>query len=191
MERETSRPRVADLGFRVDARAIHPDWLAVRAHRRVVLEGWDVDLRIVEGGHAIQWRSGPARITEIVAAKPTLAEIPEDGRLLGTDFRRERSVTLRPHPGLEYRSSFEVERCDPSIFDHLNDEAALDASPDALRHAYRSGPGNRLAPPAISLVRFEARPSGISIHTFHSIPEERAILRTHSLIESRLPTAAR
>ena len=59
------RSRVADLMFQVFSRSVHPDWFAVRAHRRLTLEGWEADLRIIEGGHAVVFRSGRVRLTAL------------------------------------------------------------------------------------------------------------------------------
>jgi len=186
MAPSSSRPRVSDLGFRVFSRTLHPDWFAVKSHRRVEQAGWEADLRIVDGGHAIHWRSDRFRLTEVLSGPAT--DLPEPGLLFASNLRHERSAALEPG-GLEYLTSFEVERCDPEVFDHLTDEATLDAGRQVLFHSFATA--NRMDPPAISSIQFEARPKGISIHTFHSFPSERAIVRTHSLFESRLALPSR
>ncbi len=63
-----------------------------------------------------------------------------------------------------------------------------DGSRQALFFSFASP--HRMDPPAVSLIHYETRPKGISIHTFHSFPGERAIVRTHSLFESRLALPA-
>ncbi len=179
--------RVSDLRFQVFARSIHPDWFAVKAHRRVVQDLWEVDIRIVAGGHAIAWRSEGLRMTEALTGSDTT--LPEPGLLFHSHVRHERTARLRPGGGLEYQTSFEVERCDTEVFDHLCAEAALDASRHALFHSFSTT--NRLAPPAVSLIQFEPRAKGLSLHTFHSFPAERAIVRTHSLFESTMALSPR
>jgi len=186
MKSSSERPRVADLTFRVFGRPIHPDWFAVRAHRRVAVDGWVADIRIVAGGHAIAWRAGDVRLTEALAGAST--ELPEDGLLFRSPIRRERAASLRPGAGTEYRACLEVERVDPEVFAHLCDEMALDASRDRLFH--RSAGANRMAPPAISHVKFESRAKGLLVHAFHSFPEERAIVRTQSLFETPIALPA-
>ena len=42
-----------------------------------------------------------------------------------------------------------------------------------------------MAPAPISHVRYEARARGLIVHAFHTFPEERAIVRSQSLIEPR------
>ena len=69
--------RVSDLRFQVFARSIHPEWFAVRGHRRIVQDLWEVDVRIVAGGHAVAWRSEGFRLTETLTGPDT--GLPEPG----------------------------------------------------------------------------------------------------------------
>ncbi len=124
--------KVADLSFQVFGRALHPDWFAVRAHRRVALDGWQADIRIVDGGHAVLWRSGDVLLTEVLAGPST--SLPEPGLLFHSPIRHERAAALRPRAGVEYQTCFEVERVDPEVFAHLCDEMTLDAHRDRLFH---------------------------------------------------------
>ena len=186
MPRGSSQSRVPELGFRVFARSLHPDWFAVRAFRRITRDGWEADIRIVDRGHAIHFRAERSWLTEVLAGPETT--LPETGLLFHAPVRRERTASLRPGDGVDYQTGFEVERCDPEVFDHLCTEATLDASRDGLYHTF--APTNRLAPAALSLIQLEARAKGLSIHTFHAFPAERMILRTHSLFESRLAQPA-
>ena len=175
------RSRVADLVFQVFSRSMHPDWFAVREHRRVTQQGWEADLRIIEGGHAVVFRSGQVRITEVLAGPET--QLPEPGLLFHSLIRHERTATLRPSAAIEYQTCFEVERVDPEVFAHLTEEMTLDADRGRLFHTF--APLNRMAPAPISHVRYESRPRGLTMHAFHTFPEENAIVRTQSLIEPR------
>jgi Protein of unknown function DUF2617 len=176
------RSRVADLAFQVFSRAIHPDWFAVRQHRRIGQDGWEADVRIIEGGHAVTFRAGNVRLTEVLAGPETL--LPEPGLLFHSPIRRERSTSLRPGGSIDYQTCFEVERVDPEVFAHLSDEMTLDASRDRLFH--RFAPVNRMAAAPISHIRVESRVRGLSVHAFHTFPDERAIVRIQSLFEPRV-----
>jgi hypothetical protein len=175
------RSRVADLAFQVFRGSVHPDWFAVREFRRVTQEGWDADIRVIEGGHAVNFRSGGVRLTEVLSGPET--PLPEPGLLYHSPLRHERTATLRPSPAVEYQSCFEVERVDPEVFAHLSDEMSLDASRGRLFH--RFSPVNRLAPAPITHIHFESRVKGLTVHAFHTFPDERAIVRTQSLFERR------
>jgi hypothetical protein len=181
------RSSIADLAFQVFNRSLHPEWFVTRTFRRVELKGWIVDIRIVEGGHTAVFLSGPARLTEVLCGPETV--LPEPGRLFYSHLRRERSTILRPEGTVEYQSCLEVERVDGEIFRHLCDEIALKASGDALLHRFPAS--NRLAPPPISHLQWSARASDLSIQSFHSFPDECAIVRTQSLFELKTPTRPR
>ena len=173
------RSRTADLAFQVFGRSVHPDWFAVREHLRLTQEGWEADLRIIEGGHAVVFRCGASRLTEVLSGPETL--LPEPGLLLHWPARHERSTRLKAGDAFEYQACVGVERVDPEVFAHLTDEMALDPSRGRLFH--RFSPANRMAPAPISHVRFESRARGLIVHAFHSFPDERAIVRTQSLFE--------
>jgi hypothetical protein len=171
--------RVADLAFQVFSRSVHPDWFSVHQFRRVVQGAWEADIRVISGGHAIAFRAGSARLSEVLSGPETL--LPEPGLLFRSSIRHERTTTLRPNPLVEYQTCFEVERVDPEVFAHLSDEMALDGSSGCLFH--RFAPVNRMAPAPITHIRYEARTRGLCVHAFHSFPEEHAIVRTQSLFE--------
>lgn len=181
MSVRSGQSRVAVLTFQVFGRALHPDWFATRAHRRLSQTGWEADVRIVEGGHAIVWSSGPIRISEVLVGPETA--LPESGRLFQSNVRHERSTSLRPGQGVEYQTCFEVERVDPEVFAHLDAELALDPTKGALFH--RFAPTSRLSPAPIVRVHVEPRPRGLSVQAFHTFPDELAIVRTQSLFEVR------
>ena len=42
-----------------------------------------------------------------------------------------------------------------------------------------------MAPAPFTHVHFEARARGLSVHAFHTFPDERAVVRTQSLFEIR------
>jgi hypothetical protein len=181
------RSRVADMAYQVFTRAIHPDWIAVRQHHRVGQDGWEADIRIIEGGHAVSFRAGQVRVTEVLAGPET--HLPDLGLLFHSPIRRERSTTLRPGGELDYQACLDVERVDPEVFAHLSEEMALDASRGRLFH--RFAPANRMAPAPISHIHIEARVRGLSIHAFHTFPDERAIVRTQSLFEPKVASQPR
>lgn len=179
----SSRARVADLLFQVFDRAVHPDWFVPRQHRRCVRDTWQADIRIVDGGHVITWASGSVRLTESLVEAS--AARPEQGRLFCSPIHRERSTVLRPAEGIEYQSCFESERLDRAVFAHVCEELILDGGKSGLFHRFT--PHDRITPPPVSRIHVESRSRGLSIHTFHTFPDECAIVRTQSLFETHVP----
>jgi Protein of unknown function DUF2617 len=183
----SGRSRVAEQTFQVFNRPLHPDWFATREFRRVEQLGWEADLRIIDGGHAVVFRSGAIRLTEIFSGPETT--LPDAGLLFHSHLRRERSTMLRPGGAIEYQSCLEVEQVDLEIFRHLCEEIRLDGSRTRLFHSFTSS--NRLAPAPISHVIVTARVSDLSIQSFHTFPDECAIVRTLSLFEVKAPISKR
>lgn len=181
------RARVADLAFQVFEKPIHPEWLSVHAHRRFARGEWEADVRIIDGGHAVGFRSGSIVLTEILAGPESLP--PSSNLLFNAPIQRERSTAIRPRGLVEYQACLEVERVDPEVFRHLCEEMALDAARDRIFHQFE--PANRLAPPPLSHLRVDPLPRGISIQTFHSFPSELAIVRSQSIYELPAPPPGR
>jgi hypothetical protein len=181
------RSRVSEQTFQVFNRTLHPDWFATRDFRRVEQLGWDADLRIIDGGHALVFRSGAIRLTEILSGPETT--LPEAGVLFHSHLRHERSTILRPGGTIEYQSCLEVEKVDIEIFRYLCEEIRLDGSRNRLFHSFPSS--NRLAPAPISHLLVTSRVSDLSIQSFHTFPDECAIVRTQSLFEVKAPASKR
>jgi hypothetical protein len=162
---------------------IHPDWLTTRVHRRVGQGSWEADIRIIDGGHVIGFRSGSARVSEILINSETV--LPEEGILSRSPIQNERTVQFRPGGIVEYQSCCEVERLENEVFHHLEQEMTLEGSRGDL--FYRFPSMNRLAPVPITRIHLESMLSGLMVHTFHTFPEENAIVRTQSLFEPIVP----
>lgn len=181
------RARVADLAFQLFQKPIHPEWLSIRAHRRFAQGEWEADVRIIDGGHAVGFRSGSIVLTEILAGPdwlPTASKL-----LIHEPVRRERSIAIRPSGLVDYQACLEVERTAPEVFRHLCEEMTLDAARDRLFHRFE--PSGRLAPAPVSHLRVDALPRGLSIQSFHSFPDELAIVRSQSLFELPVPRPGR
>jgi hypothetical protein len=178
MSVSSGRSRVADLAFQVFGRVIQPDWFATRGFRRLTQPRWEADVRLIEGGHAVVWRAGDCRLTEVLCGPETV--LPEPGLLYHSPVRHERTATLRQGEYAEYQTCFDVERIDPELFEHLCDEITRDAR-KGLCHRY--GGTNRLSPSPLAHLWVDPRPGGLSVQSFHTYPEERAIVRTQSLFE--------
>ncbi|MGC8643762.1 MAG: DUF2617 family protein [Isosphaeraceae bacterium] len=175
----SSRARVADLSFRVFNRALHPDWYATRIHRRIAQEHWEADIRIIDGGHVIIFGSDRIRLTEVLCGPET--SLPEPGLLFHSTIRRERTASLHPGGVIEYQTCFDVERADREVFRHLCAEMMADGSRQSLIHCFRTA--NRLLPAPLSHLHLESRARGLSIQSFHTFPDECAIVRSQSLYE--------
>lgn len=181
-----SRSRVPDLSFRVFDRVLHPDWFSVKSHRRVARQGWVADVRIIDRGHLVTWSSGQTRLTELLLS--SAATFPPTGLLYETRVLNEKTTSLRPSAEVEYQSVMEMERTDPDVFAHLSQEFSLDANRSGL--AFEFPAVHRMASGSIIQIALEVSLKGLLIHTFHTFPVERVVVRTQSLFETRLAIPA-
>jgi hypothetical protein len=175
----SGQSHAAHMAFLVYQRALHPEWLATRSFCRVNQAGWEADLRLIDKGHAVMFRSGAVRLAEVLTN--TDSSLPEPGIVYQSDLRRERSTRLSHAGIIEYQSCIEVERVDPEIFRYLCDEVTLDVSRNRIFHRFPSQ--NRMAPAPLAQLHFDVRGRGLSVQSLHTFPDECAILRTQSLFE--------
>ncbi len=177
------RASVADLAFRVFNRPLHPEWFSTRQFRRVSHKEWEADIRIVDGGHFVIFRAGSIALTEVLSGPETA--LPEVGVLFHAHLGRERSALVRPGGMVEYQSCLSTEQIEVEIFRHLSEEIMLDIGPNTLFQHFPSS--NRLLPSPISHVQITGRAFDLSIQSFHTFPDECAIVRTQSLFELQGP----
>jgi hypothetical protein len=78
---------------------------------------------------------------------------------------------------------------DREVFRHLCEEMIADGSRQSLLHCFRTP--NRLLPAPLTHLRVEPRAGGLSLQSFHTFPDECAIIRSQSLYELSLQSPGR
>ncbi len=172
--------RVTDLDFQVYSRTIHPDWYCVRAFKRIVLSTWEVDLRVIHGGHAIHWTVGDTQVSEVLTA--TEWPLPQSHVAYCSKLRQEQSFQFSPGPATSYQSCYSVERLAAPVFRQVAAELELVSGRNnglTVHTAARS----RLNPSALSRIDVDATHQRLCVTCFHTFPDEQAIVRTQSLFE--------
>jgi hypothetical protein len=171
--------RIATPSLRVFTRVIHPEWFQVIKSRRVTRTGWNLDIRVLFGGHSLTWATGDIRLSEILV-DPQQA-LPSAGLVFHASPRQERSTTLRPAQGIEYQICYSIERLDPEVFRHVNEELLVNAQPGTL--VWQEPLKDRFSLAATSRIDLDAQDKRLLIQAFHTIPDALAIVRTQSLFE--------
>jgi hypothetical protein len=179
MSVRSGRSRIADLEFQVFNRTLHPEWFTTREFRRVGRTRWEADLRIVEGGHVIMFRSEGVRIVETLYGLE--AALPEPGPVFHRPLRHEQYASIRPGGTVSYQSCFAVERLAPEVFRHLSEEFTVIAPAGRLFHRFPRS--NRLSPEPISQIHVDSMVQHLSVQCVHTFPDECAIVRTQSLFD--------
>jgi hypothetical protein len=175
------RPRVSDLVFQLYGRPLHPEFFDILAVRKIQREDYELTVRITRTGHVITWENRDVCLTELTAAADQL--LPERRRLLSYRVRGEHSDSLLCAHGISYQMSFQVEALPPEIFLHVHDEILADGGKRGLLYNFQ--PNHRLSLAPLGFVTVEARPGCLILTTFHTFPDEHAIVKSQSLIEKK------
>jgi hypothetical protein len=180
---QSIHPSAFELAFRLYDRAIHPELFDIRASQRLEGSGWKAQLNICAGGHVIALRTTDGVATEL--AIPARLHTPDRGLAAGHKLGSSKDWTLSLACGVRAHFSAHVDAVDAIAFRNIEQELTLDARKAAL--SYRFPGAGRLQPGPLSVIRAEPLAHGVMFHSFHTFPENSAILRTQSLYE--LPAA--
>lgn len=182
------RPRVADLVFQAYARPLHPELFDVVAVRAVRHADYAVEVRLTRTGHVVVFAKGDVCLTEVADIDQSLAS---KRRLMRFPVRGEHAFTTLCAADVTYRTSFQLERMSDETFRHFTAEIANDGARRGLFHNFCPHPRLSLAP--LGFVNLEAKPGCLFVTAFHTFPEENAVLKSQTLIETarrRGPTAS-
>lgn len=175
------RPRIADLVFQLYGRPLHPELFDILAMRKIQREDYELTIRITRTGHVINFENRQVFLTEVAAAADD--PLPDRRRLLNYRLRGEHCGSLRCAHGISYQTSFQVETLPEEIFLHVHDEILVDGGKRGLLHHFQ--PHHRLALAALGFVTLETRPGSLILTTFHTFPDECAIVKSQTLIEKQ------
>ena len=173
------RPPVAELVFQVYAKPLHPELFDILATRIWQREDWRVAIHITRSGHVVSWQNHDGFLTEV--ADSHLSDISATRRLLHYRLRGEHTASLQCGHGVVYQTSFQVETLAPEIFVHVHDEILADGAKRGLLHNFQ--PNHRLAIAPLGFITLETRARCIFVSSFHTFPEENAVVKAQTLIE--------
>ncbi len=175
------RPRVSDLVFQLYGRPLHPEFFDILAARKIQREDYELTVRITRTGHVITWENRDVVLTEVTAAADQ--PLPDKRRLLSYRLRGEHSGSLLCAHGISYQMSFQVEVLSQEVFFHVHDEILADGGKRGLLHNFQ--PNHRLSLAPLGLVTAEGRAGCLILTTFHTFPDDHAVVKTQSLIEKK------
>jgi uncharacterized protein DUF2617 len=173
------RPPVAELIFQVYAKPLHPELFDILATRTCQREDWHAALHITRSGHVIVWHNRDVFLSEV--AEVPAPDIISTRRVLSYRFRGERNASVDLGHGIVYQTSFQVETLPPEIFLHVHDEILADGGKRGLLHHFQ--PSHRLNVAPVGLVNLETRAGCVFLSSFHTFPEENAVVKAQTLIE--------
>ncbi len=172
------RPDVADMVLRVFERSVHPELFESLRDLTIPVGRHTARIRLGCSGHLIEFRAGQSTITEVAASR--LDDMPlqfrrVDRRLIGYRTHQVDTADIR------YHCSYQLETVPLDIYLQLHRELEMDLEKSSLSVVL---PGATLASPnCLSLLKCELMPQGLVIHSFHTYPDNAAVLRIQSLFE--------
>lgn len=178
------RPKVAELVFQLYGRPLHPELFHTHA-RRVVQRGetsggqYQAVVEITGAGHVVTWRYEALTLTEVCTAAHH--PLPQRRRLLSYKLKGERHDQLECRGGIKYQMSFQLEPVDPEVFWTFQQELARDGERQGM--LYRFGSNGRMQMGALSYINVETRKRSLLIQSFHTFPDDYAIVKSQSLFE--------
>jgi len=173
------RPRAGELVFQLYGRVLHPELFEIRAQRTIQRGGFTAVVAITTAGHLVTWQRDGLTLAEVAAG--SAQPLPQRRLLLSHRLGGERSDGLACRGGVRYQTCFQLESLDHELFWTLQQELAEQSAKRGLAHRFE--PAGRLDVGAFSWIDVETRPRSLLVQTFHTFPDDRAIVKTQSLFE--------
>ncbi len=172
------RPDVADMVLRVYERSVHPELFETLCETTIPIGPHHATLRISRNGHVLEFRTPNRTITEVASSK--YSPLPVQGRMVD-----RRLIGYRTHTvdtlGLRYHCSYQLDTVSPDVYLQVHREMEVDARKAILT---ASLPGSSVSSPdCLSYLMSDHLPKGLVIHSFHTFPDNGAVLRIQTLFE--------
>ena len=175
----TVRPKVAELAFQLYGRPLHPELFQVYKSGIVERSGYRAKIDITSAGHVVTWNYNGLTLTEVAAA--ATQPLPKRRRLLSCRLRGERSERVEYRDAVVYQTSFQLEPAEPAVFWAFQEELRCDGELRGLLHKFDAS--GRLALGALSYISVETRSRSLLVQSFHTFPDDYAIVKVQSLFE--------
>lgn len=174
-----ARPDAADLVLRTFSRTLHPDLLCHHKSLLLAVPGVTLQVQLIDSGHALILQVGSQTLTEVISDRNDAH--PVRGRLFEQRLKGSGAETVEFESGLRYDICSTLERLSLAVFLRQHEELVADGAKATL-FAESSGM-NRLSPGPLSLIRADVNRQSVLVHTFHTFPEQLAVVKTQSLVE--------
>ncbi len=175
-----TRPPISGLTFRLFDRPVHPEFFETLILFRLALLDARFVVHITRTGHVLEWHRGSTNITEVIATQEQ--ELPERSRLQHPflNARRGRCEVN----GVLYQVGIQSESLPPQLFVEVHDDLMRDSKKPGV--LFYSRPHSQGGLPPLGLVNIQPLATGWNISTFHTYPDDCAIIKTQSLIEPQM-----
>ncbi len=174
-----ARPDVAELVLEVFERSVHPELLTIHAQAEWRHAAFDVKVQICDAGHVLTIRHQNTVISEVATIRATL--LPKHYRIFSHRLKGHRQDSLKCRAGITYHVSFDLEELEPEVFTNYHAELMADSLRCPV--SYHFPTKSRLNPTPLSFVELEATADSLQVHTFHTFPDNSAVVKVQSRFE--------
>jgi hypothetical protein len=181
MPAESLRPSIEETSYRFFDRPLHPELFSPAIVGRVRTRQYELALGICQGGHFLQMTSAGKSMVEVTA--PDSQVLSTYGLQQTYFFNDEEEVLVESAKPFGYHFAGQVDAVDFAVFTRVQMELEQEASRSFL--SFQFPPHHRLLPGPLSLAKVEGNERTLTVHTFHTFPQDLAVLRTQSLFELR------
>ena len=172
----TVRPKVAELQFQLYSRALHPELFQIHGGTEVSRGDYSARIDITSAGHVVTWNYDGQTLTEVAAAANH--PLPEKRRLMKHRLHGDRTDEVTSPGGVKYQVSFQLQIIKPQMFWTIQQELAKDGHKKGTFYEFQSS--GRMAMGAMSYVYPETRDRSLLIQSFHTFPDDHAIVKVQS-----------
>ncbi len=169
----------ADLHLILFDRPLHPELFRHFADFRVEQGRYHADVWICGLSHVVTVTIGQRSMTELISRDSET--LPTRGILSRFRLKGERDLEKETPDGWNYMASTQVEQMDEPLYKSVHNDLVRHAVKRGWYHSYDSLADGDMAP--FTYIDYEARDAEFHIHTFHSFPHERTIVKTQSIFE--------
>jgi hypothetical protein len=179
MATESLRPSISETSYRLFDRPLHPELFNPAVVGRVRTSDYAMTLGICQGGHFLQMTSAGQTIVEVTA--PDSQVLSTYGLQQTYFFNDDEELLVESARPFGYHFAGQVDSVDFAVFTRVQMELELEAARAFL--SFQFPRHHRLLPGPLSLVQVEGNERMLIVHTFHTFPDDLAVLRTQSLFE--------
>jgi len=178
----TSR-KASEQTFLLYARGLHPELFDIVVEREVFRDFYVASFWIIGTSHAVTFRAGRRVLTEIVASDDL--ELPVQHKIGGFHFTHNPQKRFRYDDGLTYDARFDYRRFNEEGFRKKLMEMKHAVVSNGIYHVFDEDEAYEL--PTVTAVGFTPQQRSLNVRTYHTFPEELAVIETHSRWEVRFP----
>ncbi len=176
---QVARPDVSDMMFLVFERSVHPELFTPVKTQIIEHADFSARAHVCPTGHVIEFTTGRFPITE--SATTRQQALPHHKRACSRRLIGQRDQTIEFESGVRYHGCYQLERLAPDIFVNIHEELGNDVQKASLGHAFNAP--SRFCPAPLSVIQTDVTDSALLIHTYHTFPENCAVVKTQSLFE--------